>query len=84
MRLNFNKKDDTVEVIIVNTDGKEFGFSYTKMIELMYEEKSIEDSEIEGDFTVEESSSIVALTEALRNVVTVVEGYLPDADIKQI
>lgn len=39
MRLNFNKKDDTVEVIIVNTDGKEFGFSYTKMIELMYEEK---------------------------------------------
>lgn len=69
MKLKFSQKNDKVDVKIVEKDNTEIEFSYVKMIDRIYNDESIEEPIIEGDFSSEEESSILSLiSEMSKNV----------------
>ncbi|NLM18929.1 MAG: hypothetical protein GX217_02765 [Clostridiaceae bacterium] len=69
MKLKFSQKNDKVDVKIVEKDNTEIEFSYVKMIDRIYNDESIEEPIIEGDFSSEEEYSILSLiSEMSKNV----------------
>ena len=69
MRLLFNKDDQgNISVKIVDKDGY-CDFSYGEMIKRIYDDKKIEDSEIQGLFSEKEKRSIAELIDNCRKAV---------------
>ncbi len=70
MILSFKKTiDEEISVELKGTEGYE-EFSYTKMIQKMHEDKSVEEAEIVGDFSQIERDSINQLISELRDAAT--------------
>ena len=66
MRLDFVKENDEISVKMINNHGEECPFSYSKMIDLLYNERKIEESKEEGDFSDDELSSINELVNGIK------------------
>lgn len=69
MRLLFNKDEHgNISVKLVDKDGYT-DFSYGEMIKRIYDDKVIEDSDIQGSFTEKERKSINELIDNCRKAV---------------
>lgn len=67
MKLKFEKNNGDVLVSFVNNDGRNEVFSYSNMVKRIYDDKTIDDAEVIGDFSDLERESINVLINELRN-----------------
>lgn len=67
MKWIFLKENEQCKIILQKTDGTKMDFSYINMIKELYEEKKIEEAEIEGDFSEGEKESVKALIDEINN-----------------
>ena len=78
MKLSFNKNSDG-EISVHFRNGVVLEqFSYSAMVKKIYDEKKIEEAEINGEFSEIERESIRSLINELRNAV--VESEIPGED----
>jgi hypothetical protein len=61
MKLKFVKESDSVDVLLINSDGTFEGFSYIEMVNRLYLDKNIESPIFEGEFSDPERESISSL-----------------------
>ena len=61
MKLKFYKEEDNDYVKIVTQDGKELEFDYIEMIRHIFNEKRIEEADIDNHYSEEEVESIKTL-----------------------
>lgn len=74
MQLMFSKNDDgEISVQFKESDSFE-EFTYSKMVKKIYDEKIIEQPEIQGGFTEKEKKSINEMIDGFRKVATEAEG----------
>ena len=66
MQLSFNKSIDGSIIVELKGEKGNEDFSYSRMIKEMYDDKSVENAEIKGDFSEKEIESIEKLVEELR------------------
>ena len=70
MQISFEKlSNGEVRVWFKNGDSYE-EFSYSEMVRKMFDEKSVADSELRGEFTDKEKASISELIEEFRTAIT--------------
>lgn len=67
MKMVFSKEGDECKVSLRGTDGGESEFSYIKLIDILYVERKLEESEFGNDFTDEEKDSIGKLVLDINN-----------------
>lgn len=73
MKLVFIKdEEEKVTVYFKEGDNRE-EFSYSEMVKRLYDERTIENAELEGVFTSEEEDSINKLVEEIRTVIVTKE-----------
>lgn len=61
MKLKFYKEEDNDYVKIVTQDGKELEFDYIEMIKYIFNDKKIEEADIDDQYSEEEKASIRTL-----------------------
>lgn len=61
MKLKFYKEEDNDYVKIVTQDGNELEFDYIEMIRHIFNDKKIEEADIDAQYSEEEADSIKAL-----------------------
>ncbi len=61
MKLKFYKEEDNDYVKIVTQDGKELEFDYIEMIKYIFNDKKIEEADIDDQYSEEEVNSIKTL-----------------------
>lgn len=67
MKMVFSKEGDECKVSLRGTDGSESEFSYIKLIDMLYDERKLEEAEFGNDFTDEEKDSIGKLVFDINN-----------------
>ncbi|MGX7145137.1 hypothetical protein ACWODI_06195 [Facklamia languida] len=61
MKLKFYKEDDNDYVKIITQDGIELEFDYIEMIRHIFNDKKIEEADIDDQYSQEEANSIKTL-----------------------
>lgn len=61
MKLKFYKEEDKDCVKIINQDGQELEFDYIEMIRYIFNDKRIEEADIDNQYSEEEKESIITL-----------------------
>lgn len=61
MKLKFYKEEDNDYVKIITQDGNELEFDYIEMIRHIFNDKKIEEADIDGQYSEEEANSIKTL-----------------------
>lgn len=61
MKLKFYKEEGNDYVKIVTQDGKELEFDYIEMIRYIYNDKRIEEPDIDSQYSEDEANSIKVL-----------------------
>ena len=61
MKLKFYKKEDNDCVKIITQDGNELEFDYIEMIRHIFNDKKIEEADIDDQYSEEEANSIKTL-----------------------
>ena len=61
MKLKFYKEEDNDYVKIITEDGNELEFDYIEMIRHIFNDKKIEEADIDDQYSEEEANSIKTL-----------------------
>lgn len=61
MKLKFYKEEDNDYVKIITEDGNELEFDYIEMIRYIFNDKKIEEADIDDQYSEEEANSIKTL-----------------------
>lgn len=61
MKLKFYKEEDNDYVKIITQDGNELEFDYIEMIRHIFNDKKIEEADIDNQYSEEEANSIKTL-----------------------
>lgn len=61
MKLKFYKEEDSDYVKIITEDGNELEFDYIEMIRHIFNDKKIEEADIDDQYSEEEANSIKTL-----------------------
>lgn len=69
MQLSFEKQINGEISVRFKSNNSYEEFSYSKMVRKMYDEKTIEEPELIGDFTAKERTSISELMGEFRNAI---------------
>jgi hypothetical protein len=68
MKLVFRKNEQEEITVLQSFDGDERQFIYTDMIKVLLEDGELEAPVVEGDFTAEETSSIINMVSEINKV----------------
>lgn len=81
MKLKFYKEEANDIVKIINADGHELEFDYIEMIRHIFNDKRIEEAEIDDQYSEEEVNSIKTLISAISETIEKLLTNDSDAEV---
>ncbi len=84
MKLLFEKNDSQTVVVKIDHEGNIQDFDYVTMLQRLLDYGVLDDSELTGDFSETERTSIASMVAKLNDCVPVNNGKLDSADLSDI